>query len=79
MYDAYFKGIQKIRTFGKMYVMTTKKAIQETLIDKGTVGLFVGYPEKHANDVYRIFNLKTKQVIKSRDLIWLNLNFGNWI
>jgi len=48
------------------------------LNDRGTVGLFVGYPDNHADDVYKIFNIKTKQIIKSRDLIWLNLSYGNW-
>ena len=56
----------------------TKKAIQGKLNDRGTVGLFVGYPDNHADDVYRIFNIKTKQIIKSRDLVWLNLSYGNW-
>ena len=40
--------------------------------------MFVGYPDNHADDVYRIFNIKTKQIIKSRDLVWLNLSYGNW-
>jgi hypothetical protein len=36
-------------------------------------------PDNHADDVYRIFSIKTKkQIIKSRDLVWLNLNYGNW-
>jgi hypothetical protein len=40
--------------------------------------LFVGNPDNHADDVYRIFNIKTKLIIKSRDLVWLNLSYGNW-
>jgi hypothetical protein len=56
----------------------TKKTIQGKLNDRGTVGLFVGYPDNHANDVYRLFNIKTKQIIKSRDLVWLNLSYGYW-
>jgi hypothetical protein len=48
------------------------------LIDRGNVGLFVGYPDNHADDVYRIFNIKTKLIIKSRDLVWLNLSYSNW-
>ena len=61
-----------------MFDGTTKKSIQGTLNERGIVGLFVGYPQNHADDVYRIFNLKTKQIIKSRGLIWLNLSYGNW-
>jgi hypothetical protein len=61
-----------------MCVVTKKRAIQGKLSDRGTVGLFVGYPDNHADDVYRIFNIKSKQIIKSRDLAWLNLSYGNW-
>ena len=79
MFKTQFKGFKNLKTFGEMCVVTTKKSIQGKLNDRGTVGLFVGYPQNHADDVYRIFNLQTKQIIKSRDLIWLNLNYGNWI
>ena len=60
-----------------MCVVTTKKSIQGKLNDRGTVGLFVGYPQNHTDDVYRILILKTKQIIKARDLIWLNLSYRN--
>ena len=78
MFKTQFKGFNNIKIFGEMCVVTTKKSIQGKLNDRGTVGLFVGYPQNQADDVYRIFNLKTKQIINSRDLIWLNLNYGNW-
>jgi hypothetical protein len=67
MHNKQFKG-----------VVTTKKTIQGKLNERGTAGLFVGYPDNHANDVYRIFNAKTKEIIKARDLVWLNLSYGNW-
>jgi hypothetical protein len=61
-----------------MCVVTSKETIQGKLNDRGTVGLFFGYPDNNANDAYRIFKIKTKQIIKSRDLVWLNLSYGNW-
>jgi len=78
MFKTQFKGINNLRTFEKMFLITTKKNIQRKFYDKGKVGLFAGYPQNHADNVYRIFNLNTKQIIKSRDLIWLNLSYGNW-
>jgi hypothetical protein len=33
--------------------ITTKKSIQGKLNDRGTVALFVGYPENHAENAYR--------------------------
>jgi hypothetical protein len=77
MYNKHFKGHNNLKTFGEMCVVTTKKAIQGKFNDRGTVALFVGYPDNHADDVYRIFNIKTKQIIKSRDLVWLILSYGN--
>jgi hypothetical protein len=79
MFKTQFEGFNNIKTFGEMCVVKTKKSIQGKLNDRGTVGLPVGYPQNHADDVYRIFNIKTKQIIKSRDLIWLDLKYGNWI
>jgi hypothetical protein len=41
--------------------------------------MFVGYSVHHANDVYRMLNLGTKSIIQSRDIIWLNEAFQDWI
>jgi hypothetical protein len=78
MYNKQFNGHKNLKTLDDMSVVTTKKAIQGKLSDRGTVGLFLGYPDNHADDVYRIFNITTKQIIKSRNLVWLNLSYGNW-
>jgi hypothetical protein len=63
---------------GEMCAVIIMKPIQGKLNDRGTLGLFVGYPDNHAKDAYRIFNMKAKQIIKSRDLVWLNLSYENW-
>jgi hypothetical protein len=34
--------------------------------------MFVGYPPNNACDVYRMLNLKTKHIVKSRDIVCLN-------
>jgi hypothetical protein len=41
--------------------------------------MFVGYSVHHANDAYRILNLDTKCIIQSRDIIWLNEAYDDWI
>jgi hypothetical protein len=74
MYNKHFKGSKNLKTFGELSVVTTKKIIQGKL----EVGLFVGYPDNHANDVYRIFNIKTKQIVNPSDLVWFHLSYGNW-
>jgi hypothetical protein len=52
MYNKQFKGCKNLKTFDEMCVVTTKKAIQGKLNDRGTVGLYVEYPDNHADDVY---------------------------
>jgi hypothetical protein len=37
------------------------------------------YAVNHADDVYRLLNPKTKSIIKSRDVVWLNKSYGAWI
>jgi hypothetical protein len=60
-----------------MCAVTTKNKIQEKLIDKGTAGIFVGYPQNHADDVYWNFNPVSMPIIKSRNTIWFNMKCGN--
>jgi DNA transposition AAA+ family ATPase len=59
MYNKQFKGSKNLKKFGEICIVTTKKQSREKLNNRGTVGLFLGYPDNHANDVYRIFNIKT--------------------
>jgi hypothetical protein len=41
--------------------------------------VFVGYAANHVDDVYRLLNPKTKSIIKSRGVVWLNKSYGAWI
>jgi hypothetical protein len=73
------KGLRNLKRFGEMCVATTKNKIQGKLSDKGTACVFVGYAVNHADDDYRLLNPKTKSIIKSRDVVWLNKSYGAWI
>jgi hypothetical protein len=68
-----------LRPFGEIGFVTTKANIQSKLKNRGTSYMFVGYSVNHANDVYRILNRDTKRIIQSRDLIWLNEAYYDWI
>jgi len=70
--------INELRTFGEMGVVADRKKIQGKLEDRGKVCMFVGYPSNHACDVYKMFNLQTMRVFKSRDIIWLKKSYGDW-
>jgi hypothetical protein len=51
MYNKQFKGSKNLKTFGEICIITTKKTVQGKLNDTGTVGLFGGHSDNHANDV----------------------------
>jgi hypothetical protein len=56
-----------------------KTKIQGKLSDRGSVCVFVGYPNNHANDVYMLLNLKTNHIMKSRDVVRSNKTYGEWM
>jgi hypothetical protein len=55
-----------------------KDKIQSKRSDKGKVCVFAGYDVNHADDVYRLLNLTSKHIIKSRDVVWLGKSDGDW-
>jgi hypothetical protein len=73
------KELNNLRKFREVCVAATKSKIQGKLSDRGSVCVFVGYPSNHVSDVYRLLNLKTNHVIKSRDVIWSNITYGEWM
>ena len=48
------------------------KKMRSKLDTRGRTGIFVGYADDHAGNVYRFINVETKQIILSRDIQWLN-------
>jgi hypothetical protein len=73
------KLLASLRSFGEIGVVNTKDTIQGKLKNKGTPCMFVGFSEHHAYDVYRMLNLETEMIIKSRDSIWLSQVHKEWI
>jgi hypothetical protein len=61
----------ELKIFGEVGVVTTKDKIQSKLTHRGSPCIFVGYAENHSRDVYRMLNLDTNAIIKSRDIIRL--------
>jgi hypothetical protein len=56
---------KSLRSFGEIYIVTTKSDIQRKLTNKGTPCMFMGYSVNHAHDVYRMLNIEMKYVINS--------------
>ena len=68
------KYINFLISFGEMAViaMSDGKKIRSKLDTRGRTGIFVGYADDHAGNVYRFINNQTKKIILSRDIQWLN-------
>ena len=41
--------------------------------------MFVGYAGSHAGDVYRMYNIGTRGVKLTRDVIWLGKRYNKWM
>ena len=63
-----------LRSFGEMAVIAISdgKKMRSKLDTRGRAGIFVGYADDHAGNVYRFINIQTKKIILSRDIQWLN-------
>ena len=46
--------------------------MRSKLDTRGRTGIFVGYADDHAGNVYRFINIQMKKIILSRDIQWLN-------
>ena len=73
-YNAEPKYMKFLRSFGEMAVIAISdgKKMRSKLDTRGRTGIFVGYADDHAGNVYRFINIQTKQIILSRDIQWLN-------
>ena len=73
-YNEEAKYKQYLRSFGEMAVIAISdgKKMRSKLDTRGRTGIFVGYADDHAGNVYRFINIQTKNIILSRDTQWLN-------
>ena len=68
------KYMKFLRSFGEMAVIAISdgKKMRSKLDTRGRTGIFVGYADDHAGNVYRFINIQMKQIILSRYIQWLN-------
>ena len=73
-YNDELKYKKYLRSFGEMAVIAISdgKKMRSKLDTRGRTGIFVGYADDHAGNVYRFINIQTKKIILSRDIQWLN-------
>jgi hypothetical protein len=70
-----------LRKFGEIGVVTkhNNNKIKSKLADRGVNCVFLGYARDHAPNVYRMLNLETNNVILTRDIVWLNKFYGEFM
>ena len=73
-YNDEAKYMKFLRSFGEMAVIAISdgKKMRSKLDTRGRTGIFVGYADDHAGNVYRFINIQTKKIILSRDIQWLS-------
>ena len=73
-YNEGARYVKYLRSFGEMAVIAISdgKKMRSKLDTRGRTGIFVGYADDHAGNVYRFINIQTKKIILSRDVQWLN-------
>ena len=49
------------------------KKMRSKLDDRGITCMFAGYADDHTKNVYRFLNIRTRRIILSRDVRWLNI------
>ena len=66
-YNDEAKYTKFLRSFGEMAVIAISdgKKMRSKLDTRGRTGIFVGYADNHAGNVYRFINIETKKIIKS--------------
>ena len=74
LYNDEPKYMKFLRSFGEMAVIAISdgKKMRSKLDTRGRTGIFVGYADDHAGNVFRFINIQMKQIILSRDVQWLN-------
>ena len=76
LYTLFYKEEPKykkyLRSFGEMAAISDGKKMRSKLDTRGRTGIFVGYADDPAGNVYRLKNIQTKKIILSRDIQWLN-------
>jgi hypothetical protein len=71
--------IDFLRKFGEVAMVHDAKQIQGKLKNKGKPCIFVGYPENHSMEVYEFLTLENQSLILSRNYIWLNQSYGEYM
>lgn len=66
-----------LRKWGEAGVVKIKTNTTPKMGDRGITCMMVGYAGNHNGDCYEMLNMKTKRVLETRDVRWLNRMYFN--
>ena len=68
-----------MQKFCEMCIATYKDNTYQTkLVNQGTTGILVGYTKGHPTGTCQVFNPKTKKIILTCDMTFLQKNYGEY-
>ena len=70
---------KNLKIFGKIGIKVSKSTNQkEKLVNKRDFCVFLGYPNDHAADAFRVLDLKSKTFMITKDVRWTNKTYGQY-
>ena len=70
---------KNLSTFGEIGIISNEQKKTKAKWDNhGSSCIFVGYSTTHEIDVFRFYDTTTKHTRLSRDVTWLDKNYGTW-
>ena len=64
--------MENLKTFDEEIVVADRTKIKAKLRDRGKKCFWLGYAKNWSFDTYRLYNPKTRSIILSRDVTFLN-------
>jgi Reverse transcriptase (RNA-dependent DNA polymerase) len=71
--------IQHLKIFGEIGIVHDHKKIRSKLADRGRPCIFIGYSSENAPNVYKFLTIYKQTMIQSRNTVWLQLSYGEYI
>ena len=72
--------VKDLTAFGKICISKRNNDLHRSkLTNKGIPCMMVGYAKDNATGTYRMLNLESNRIIKSRNVRWMNRTYGEYV
>ena len=78
-HEVKYNAMDTLRTFGEMaIIIDNPRAIRSKLEDRGKIVMYMGRDPEHSADTYRFLNIRTRLILISRNVKWLNMTYDEF-